>query len=267
MRVELRRLMAALAGATLAGIGAGAGIVNAKAPPPPTGCLPTACTPGTTVGLTNSKGQPVAAAAGLYAWGMATAPDGSVLVGDYWNYRIVHYEDDETATTPPAEATPYVYSQTTEGYGPDASEAPFGICVDRSGGPFEGYTYETEGSLYDVNQYDPSGNWVTSWGTTQAVNSAPFQYPSQCTVGPTGLVYISNQWATPNASLAGIVVLDPVRYHATGSDGSTTSGSDVISAADADLTSADVGAYVYGAGIPAGTPNRESTRLKSSPLS
>ena len=267
MRVELRRLMAALAGATLAGIGAGAGIVNAKAPPPPTGCLPTACTPGTTVGLTNSKGQPVAAAAGLYAWGMATAPDGSVLVGDYWNYRIVHYEDDETATTPPAEATPYVYSQTTEGYGPDASEAPFGICVDRSGGPFEGYTYETEGSLYDVNQYDPSGNWVTSWGTTQAVNSAPFQYPSQCTVGPTGLVYISNQWATPNASLAGIVVLDPVRYHATGSDGSTTSGSDVISAADADLTSADVGAYVYGAGIPAGTTIASVTSATQAVLS
>ena len=34
--------------------------------------------------------------ADLYGWGMATETDGSVLVGDYWNYRIVRYAKDGT---------------------------------------------------------------------------------------------------------------------------------------------------------------------------
>ena len=63
----------------------------------------------------------------------------------------------------------------------------------------------TEGSLYNVNQYDPNGNWVTSWGTTNAVHSVAFDYPSQCVVGPNGLVYISNQFGKS------IVVLNPRR--------------------------------------------------------
>src|SRR5215472_7837035 len=29
--------------------------------------------------------------AGLYGWGAATMPDGSVIIGDYWNHRVVHY--------------------------------------------------------------------------------------------------------------------------------------------------------------------------------
>ena len=62
----------------------------------------------------------------------------------------------------------------------------------------------TEGSLYNVIQYDPNGNWVTSWGTTNAAHSVAFDYPSQCVVNPTsGLVYISNQFGKS------IVVLNP----------------------------------------------------------
>jgi sugar lactone lactonase YvrE len=250
--------------AIVATVGGGAGLVAAKAPPP-TGCLgatsagPGCIATGNNVGLIglSKKGKPnindpIPAAAGLYAWGMATAPDGSILTGDYWNYRIVHFEDDETATTAPSEASPYVLSQTTQGFGANTTQAPFGICVDNSGGPFEGYVYETEGSLFDVIQYSPTGNWVTSWGTTDAANPAPFQYPSECTVGPNGYVYISNQWGTPTKALQGVVILDPVRYMSTGSDGSTTSGSLDVSAPDLNLSSADVGAYFYGPNIPDG---------------
>ncbi|MFI5285494.1 MAG: NHL repeat-containing protein [Candidatus Dormibacteria bacterium] len=175
---------------------------GAKAPPP-TGCFPTACIPGTTVGLSDSKGNPVPAAAGLYAWGAATEPDGSILVGDYWNYRIVHYNASGS------QASPFVFTKSKVGFGTDTNQQPFGICVDNSRGTFQGYVYMTEGSLYNVIQYDPSGNWVTNWGTTHAAHSAPFQYPSQCAVGSNGLVYISNQWGTPNKSLQGVVILNP----------------------------------------------------------
>ena len=164
-RFRQRALVAAamVAIASVASVGSGAGSVAAKAPPPSRlrgqlhrvhghrqqrrpgrpqqeGHCPTSTTP--------SRRN-----AGLYAWGMATEPDGSILTGDYWNYRIVHYEDDQTATSAPTAASPYVFSQTTLGFGADTTQAPFGICVDNSGGPLEGYVYETEGSLYDVNQY------------------------------------------------------------------------------------------------------------------
>jgi tripartite motif-containing protein 71 len=186
---------------------AGAFVVSAvslgvgAAAPPPTGCKPAACTPGTTVGLTNSKGQPIAGSAGLYAWGQAEEPDGSILVGDYWNFRIVHYNANGT------EATPFVFTKSKQGFGNDTSQEPFGICVDNSGGPFQGYVYMTEGSLYNVVQYDPNGNWVTSWGTTNAVHAVNFDYPSQCVVGPNGLVYIANQWGGPKVQ--GLAVLNP----------------------------------------------------------
>jgi tripartite motif-containing protein 71 len=142
--------------------------------------------------------------AALYGWGDATLPDGSVLVGDYWNNRIVHYNDDGT------EATPFVFTKSTVGFGNNTNQAPFGICVDNSGGPNQGDVYMTEGSLYNVNQYDPNGNWLTSWGTTNAVHSVAFDYPSQCVVSPTtGLVYISNQFGKS------IVVLNPTTNQAT----------------------------------------------------
>ena len=175
----MKRIIAMCIGLLVAAGGTGILSVGATAPPP-TGCKPTACTPGTTVGLTNSQGKPIPGAATLYGWGAATMPDGSILIGDYWNYRIVHYNANGTP------ATPFVFSQSTFGFGADTNQAPFGICVDNSGGPFQGYVYMTEGSLFNVNQYDPSGNWVTSWGTNKAVHSVAFDYPSQCVVGPNG---------------------------------------------------------------------------------
>ena len=97
MRGSRQRVLAIAVLALLATVGEGAGSVAAKAPPP-TGCVGTStgCTAtGNNVGLVgpNKKGlpninDPVPADAGLYAWGMATEPDGSILTGDYWNYRI-----------------------------------------------------------------------------------------------------------------------------------------------------------------------------------
>ena len=189
-------------------VGAGATAVPSSAPPP-TGCKPTACTAGTTVGLT-SQGKPTPAAAVLYGWGVATMPDGSILVGDYWNYRIVHYNANGTP------ATPFVFTKSKVGFGVNTNQAPFGICVDNSGGPFQGYVYMTEGSLYNVNQYDPNGTWVTSWGTNKAVHSVAFDYPSQCVVGPNGVVYIANQWGNKhNPPEPDLVVLDPQTNKAT----------------------------------------------------
>ena len=189
MRKVWGRLTLAAVTAACMALGAVPAAVGAAAPPP-TGCQPTACTAGTTVGLTNGSGVPIAGSAGLYAWGAAEEPDGSILVGDYWNFRIVHYNANGT------EASPFVFTKSKQGFGNDTNQEPFGICVDDSGGPFQGYVYMTEGSLYNVVQYDPSGNWVTSWGTpTRSTPSNSITRPSASSA-PTG-------WCTSPTSTAG----------------------------------------------------------------
>jgi len=57
---------------------------------------------------------------------------------------------------------------------------------------------------------------------------------------------------TPTKALQGVVILDPLRYAATAADGSTTTGSSDVSAPDINLSSADLGAYLYGPNIPDG---------------
>ena len=148
-----------------------------------------AATPVTTIGGS--------ATAQVYAWGAATMPDGSILIGDYWNLRIVHYNANGTP------ATPFVFAGRA-GFGAGTNQAPFGICVDTSTGPGRGDVFMTEGSLYNVNEYGPTGTFITSWGSNQAVHPVNFTYPSQCAVNPVNeKLYISNQWAQS------MVILDP----------------------------------------------------------
>jgi DNA-binding beta-propeller fold protein YncE len=124
------------------------------------------------------------ATAGLYGWGATTETDGSVLIGDYWNYRIVHFEASG------AKASPYVFAGKL-GYGPGTNQAPYGLGVD----PFNGDVYMAEGSEPDVNVYDKNGNFITSYGTN-AVHFVNFTYPGHVAVNPVNEnVYVVDQWA------------------------------------------------------------------------
>src|ERR1019366_865692 len=67
-----------------------------------------------------------------------------------------------------------------------------------------GDVFMTEGSLYNVNEYGPTGTFITSWGNNKAVHSVAFNYPSQCAVNPVNEKrYISKQWGQS------MVILDP----------------------------------------------------------
>ena len=141
------------------------------------------------------------ATAQVYAWGTATMPDGSILVGDYWNLRVVHYNANGTP------ATPFVFAGNP-GFGPGTNQSPFGMCVDLTHGAEAGDVYVTEGSLYNINMYGPTGTFITSWGNNKAVNplTSPSQvdYPSQCAVNPVNEdVYISNQFGQT------LLIIDP----------------------------------------------------------
>lgn len=180
-----RSKVSARYGAALLSIGASVGLAGSSVAQ----AAPLAATPIATIGGS--------ATAQVYAWGAATMPDGSVLIGDYWNLRIVHYNADGTP------ATPFVFAGKA-GFGPGTNQAPFGLCVDLSTGPGRGDVFMAEGSLYNVNEYGPTGTFITSWGSNKAVHSVAFNYPSQCAVNPVNeKLYISNQWGKS------MVILDP----------------------------------------------------------
>jgi sugar lactone lactonase YvrE len=120
--------------------------------------------------------------AGLYAWGAATAPDGSVYIGDYWNYRIQHYAKDGTllGTVVPKRST-----------GVGAHGAPYGIGVD----PRNGDVYFGDvDSNATVDKYSASGQFLMEFG---GLGTGPgrFTYPSRVAVAPDGLVVVSDSRA------------------------------------------------------------------------
>lgn len=109
--------------------------------------------------------------AGLYGWGAATMSDGSVLFGDYWNYRVQHYATDGTllGTAVPRDGN---------------HQAPFGIAVDLRDDSI--YVSDTDGGR-NIDKYDRNGNYLFSFGSQQI-----FKYPSWLAVDSTGRVAVGD---------------------------------------------------------------------------
>jgi tripartite motif-containing protein 71 len=113
--------------------------------------------------------------AGLYGWGAATLRDGSVLIGDYWNYQIVHYAKDGTplGTVIPRAAT---------------HQVPYGIAVD----PTNDDIYFGDVDLgATVDKHSANGSFLLQFG---APGSGPnrFLYPSRLAVGSDRTVYVAD---------------------------------------------------------------------------
>lgn len=149
--------------------------------------LLSAALPSTTVGAATSV-TPVRIVggpghAGLYGWGAATLNDGSVLIGDYWNFRIQHY-----AKTGAALGT--VVGTNTKGVLPTQHQAPYGIGVDPVTNDI--YFGDVDGNK-TVDKYSASGQYLTSWGGN-GVGRGKFQYPSYIAVGADRRVYVADQW-------------------------------------------------------------------------
>ena len=118
--------------------------------------------------------------AGLYGWGAATLPDGSVLMGDYWNYRVAHYAEDGT----------YLGDfYNNHGFGPGQTQSPYGLAVD----PTDGSLYIADTDQYQVVKVGPTGQWVLSWGV-QGSGPGKFLYPSRIAVDSAGKVFVADTW-------------------------------------------------------------------------
>ena len=109
--------------------------------------------------------------AGLYGWGAATVGDGSVLLGDYWNFRVQHYEK-----TGALRRTAVPKDKNHQG--------PFDVAVDLRDDSV--YVADTDGGR-NIDKYDRNGTYLSSFGSQQV-----FRYPSWLEVDSTGRVVVGD---------------------------------------------------------------------------
>jgi len=107
--------------------------------------------------------------AGLYGWGAATMNDGTVIIGDIWNGRVVHFAKDGSFLG--------VLFRTA---------GPYGLAVD----PNNGAIYVASSACCTVERWakGSGGTYVQSGSIT----NSGFRYPSRVTVADDGRVYIAD---------------------------------------------------------------------------
>jgi tripartite motif-containing protein 71 len=166
--------IAALAISTLASVGVvpltSAGAVSAVTP----------------IHLSTIPTPPVDGHAGLYAWGAATMPDGSVIVGDYWNGRVLHYAQDGSPLG-------VLFSIVQPGEPVTPNTAPYGLAVGADGTVYVG-TYYIDPKIPSVVQ-----RWIPDQqgGYTQGspITYAGFRYPSRVAIANDGSIFVADMQA------------------------------------------------------------------------
>ncbi len=138
----------------------------------------------------------------MYGWGAATLPNGDVLMGDYWNYRIQKATLNPDGTI--ASINPTFISNP--GFQPGQHQAPYGIGVD----PRNGNIYFADTDRYTVDMYDQNGNYIMEWGS-QGSGVNKYLYPSRVAVRSDGQVYVNDTWSNQIV----VVNVDPVAKTAT----------------------------------------------------
>ena len=121
----------------------------------------------------------------MYGWGAATMPDGSVLMGDYWNYRIQRATLNPDGSVASVDPT-FIQNQ---GFQPGQHQAPYGIAVD----PRSGSIYFADTDRYTIDMYDQDGDFIMEWGS-QGSGVNKYLYPSRVAVRSDGQVYVNDTW-------------------------------------------------------------------------
>jgi tripartite motif-containing protein 71 len=121
--------------------------------------------------------------AGLYGWGAATMCNGDVLIGDYWNMRVLRFGDD---------GSPKGVFIDNAGFGATQHQAPYGLAVDP--GTCDVFMADTD--RRQVDRYDENGDYVRSYGQNGVVGetATTFRYPSRVAVRD-GMLFVADTWA------------------------------------------------------------------------
>ena len=135
--------------------------------------------------------------AGLYGWGAATLTglpagsglNGTVLIGDYWNYRVQHFSLNGTQS--PADRK-FI---SAPGFAGCQHQSPYGLGVDPRNGSL--YIADTDRYAIDKWTYDTtSGKYECAFSFgSQGTGTGRFEYPSRVAVTDQGKVFVADTWS------------------------------------------------------------------------
>ncbi|HEX6843779.1 MAG TPA: 6-bladed beta-propeller [Actinomycetota bacterium] len=117
--------------------------------------------------------------AGLYAWGMATGSDGSIVVSDYNNYVLRRF----------TEGGQLINTFSGRGTGPGQTSQPYGVAVN----PNNGAIYMADLTPREIEKYDANGNYL------KTINAAQYggYYASRVAVNSQGRLYVISSHTPP----------------------------------------------------------------------
>ena len=117
--------------------------------------------------------------AGVYAWGMATGIDGSIVVSDYNNYVLRRF-------TPGGQL---INTFSGRGREPGQTSQPYGVAVN----PNDGSIYMADLTPREIEKYDEDGNYLTT------INAAQYgaYYASRVAVNSEGRLYVISSHTPP----------------------------------------------------------------------
>lgn len=111
--------------------------------------------------------------AGVYAWGAATAADGTILVGDYWNYTVRRYSTDGRL----------LQSISSKGTGFGQNMAPHGVAVS----PVDGSIYLVDmNAPWEIDRFDAAGIPIGTIKTFVPGATVPYPYVTRVAVNSKG---------------------------------------------------------------------------------
>jgi tripartite motif-containing protein 71 len=123
--------------------------------------------------------------AGVYAWGAATLPDGSVIIGDYWNGRVLHYAKDGADLG-------VLFSIVQPGKPVTSNTAPYGLAVDETTGVVYVGTYYIDPKIPSVVQRWAPDAITGVYQQQTPISYSGFLYPSRVAVANDGRVYVAD---------------------------------------------------------------------------
>jgi len=173
----------------LLGLAAAIAVIGGLAPQPPV--LAATFVPPAVVRTIGGPGH-----AGVYAWGAATAKDGTILIGDYWNYVIRRY-----STT-----GQLLQTFSSKGSALGQNQAPHGLAVD----PNDGSIYEADmNAPREVDKFDANGNPVRTISMNVPGVTVPYAYVTHIAVNRQGWLYAVSSHNVPLTFQNRIVVFNP----------------------------------------------------------
>jgi tripartite motif-containing protein 71 len=115
----------------------------------------------------------------MYPWGLGTAPDGTILMADYWNFRVGRFSTNGTLIG-------NVITTASKGTEPQQHLSPYGVATDPRNGDV--YIGDVDAGA-TVDKYTASGQFIRSIGGLGTGNGK-FDYPAYVAVNSQGNLYV-----------------------------------------------------------------------------